>query len=271
MGLQFPAPFYDILVVPTGASSGARIVIDGTTGTIEIYDSSNDLRIRMGMDASFIEFLTGDADEETTGLIGTVIASGFPSDRLLLELQSPGFGDTINDQDHSTLRLYGGTRDGTSIPPEIRTSLGLGTLLGGGFADNVCLGRGIVARMIPLTGNSSGFTADSTTDMGITNVTVHDGNVYDIHCHTRWDLSAAGLWTLECHVNGTKIGEFGTASGAGAAQGIIDGTVEWDTTATAVTDDITVVANEELGAATFTLLGSATNRRTLTLKHAGQG
>lgn len=269
MGLSFPAPFYDILVIPTGASSGARIVIDGTTGTIEIYDSTDDLRIRMGMDASAIEFLTGDVDELTHGAIQTAIASGFPSDQLLLELQSPGFGDTFTDQDHASMRLISGTRDGTSFPADIRTSLGFGTLGGGGLGDNVSLGRGTVQRQ-KLTGDSSGFTADSTTDMTLVNNSVHKGRLYEICCHTNWTLNAAGVWALDCHVNGSKIGSFGATGISGTVLGIIDGRVEWEPTVSGFTEDITVVANELSGAATFTLTAAADNPRTLTLKDIGQ-
>jgi hypothetical protein len=43
--VQFGFPFLDVLVIPTDAGPGdARIVIDGTTGLIEIYDE-NDVRI----------------------------------------------------------------------------------------------------------------------------------------------------------------------------------------------------------------------------------
>lgn len=268
MGLSFPAPFYDILVVPTGASSGARIVIDGTTGTIEIYDSANDLRIRMGMDASSIEFLTGDVDELTSGLIGTVIASGFPSDVLHLDLQSPGFGDTDNDQDHATISLISGSRDGTSLSPDIRTSLGFGTLGGGGQGDNISLGRGIISRQT-LTSNSSGFTADSTTDMTVVNVPVHLDRTYGINLHSRWSINDAGTWALECHVNGSKIGDFDWVDATAARSGQADGTVQWEPSATATTDDITVVANELSGTSTLTFIAAANTPRWLTVIDMG--
>lgn len=47
------------LTVPTGATSGARIVIDGTTGQILIYDAGNQLIGKL--DPAGIEFLTGGA------------------------------------------------------------------------------------------------------------------------------------------------------------------------------------------------------------------
>ena len=40
-------PFFDILTLPTGATTGGRIVLDGTTGDILIYDNSNVVRVRI--------------------------------------------------------------------------------------------------------------------------------------------------------------------------------------------------------------------------------
>lgn len=39
--MQFPFPFFDILVIPIGAVSGTRIEIDGTTGEIRFYNSAD--------------------------------------------------------------------------------------------------------------------------------------------------------------------------------------------------------------------------------------
>lgn len=39
--MQYPVPAYTTFVIPTGATTGARIVFDGTTGLILVYNSSN--------------------------------------------------------------------------------------------------------------------------------------------------------------------------------------------------------------------------------------
>lgn len=46
--MQFPNPYYVTFVIPTGATAGARIVLNGTTGQIEIYNSSNQLVTTLG-------------------------------------------------------------------------------------------------------------------------------------------------------------------------------------------------------------------------------
>lgn len=39
--MQYPVPAYTTFVIPTGATTGARIVFDGTTGMILVYNSAN--------------------------------------------------------------------------------------------------------------------------------------------------------------------------------------------------------------------------------------
>lgn len=39
--MQYPVPAYTTFTIPTGATTGARIVFDGTTGLIKVYNSSN--------------------------------------------------------------------------------------------------------------------------------------------------------------------------------------------------------------------------------------
>jgi len=39
--MEFPNTYQQVLTIPTGATTGARIVINGITGTIQVYNSSN--------------------------------------------------------------------------------------------------------------------------------------------------------------------------------------------------------------------------------------
>ena len=52
--MQYPNPYYVSFVIPTGATSGARIVLNGITGEIEIYNSANQLVDRIGGAQGFI-------------------------------------------------------------------------------------------------------------------------------------------------------------------------------------------------------------------------
>lgn len=263
MGLTFPFPFIDVLTLPTDASTGRRIVIDGVNGLILFYDSTNDLRIRMGEEA-FIEFSSGDTGEEARGTIGSALASGFPSDTLVTTIQSPGF-DQLSSQ--ADLSLWSWSRDGTSVSPDIRTSFGFGD--GSGSSDFVALGRGMFAKEI-LNANSSGFTGDSVTDMNLDNVQVFQDRTYEIHLHTMVQVTgAAGEWALLARVNGTSIGRLGYIDLAAGERMLVDGTVIWNAPATAQTDDIDVFADEISGTSTLTLEANATIPRTLTLKDVG--
>lgn len=46
--MEFPVPSVSIFTIPTGATSGQRIVIDGTTGLILVYNASNQLVDKIG-------------------------------------------------------------------------------------------------------------------------------------------------------------------------------------------------------------------------------
>ncbi len=55
------------LVLPAGAISGQRIVLDGDLGTIEFFDGNNVRRLRIGQFFDGIEFFSGQASETNPG------------------------------------------------------------------------------------------------------------------------------------------------------------------------------------------------------------
>lgn len=60
MGNSWSNTSVTTLVIPTGATTGARVIIDGTTGLISIYNSTNELVDEIGgPDGSIISFATG--------------------------------------------------------------------------------------------------------------------------------------------------------------------------------------------------------------------
>lgn len=112
--------FTGTLVIPTGATTGARVEINGTTGRIEVYDANDDLAYVIdgaipGATAGpagepqvvvysngfngVVEFPTNDPDEQTPARVASVVYnSGQANERMALEVQGPAHdvdGDRI--------------------------------------------------------------------------------------------------------------------------------------------------------------------------------
>lgn len=79
------------LVLPAGATSGRRIVLDGVNGTISIFDTAGKLRDRLGQGAG-LELFTGDASEVLDGLVIADVIGAGGTRQLALTVQSPDFG-----------------------------------------------------------------------------------------------------------------------------------------------------------------------------------
>lgn len=70
--MRFDFPFIDVLVIPTGATTGVRIEIDGVNGTITGYDASNNVVFQLnGTDAIWGNIPSG-TRVEIDGDTGTV-------------------------------------------------------------------------------------------------------------------------------------------------------------------------------------------------------
>lgn len=278
-----------ILVLPTGATIGPRIVLNGIEGVIEVYNAADDLfafidpdlgigavegdqyaRLSIDPTGPLLLLDAGDPDTETRpNILGRVLGgAGLGSRNLRITINSGQFPG----RNSSRIFAYSASFDGTEDPVIVLSTsdVQLGASNGTGTAPNPAgsFPRGIDRRQ-ELTANSAGYTVDTTTDMALSNVSVIGGRTYEIRLHSQWGLSAAGTWRLECHLNGVMIGEFGWASATAAIQDSVDGVVHWTPATTADTDDITVVANEVTGAATLTLQADATTPRTLTVKDVG--
>ena len=78
------------LTLPTGQTTGQRIVLDGVNGLIDIFDTANILRIELGQ-TDGIRLFTGDPSENVSGHINAVIVGAGASRRLALLLDSPQF------------------------------------------------------------------------------------------------------------------------------------------------------------------------------------
>ena len=85
-----PIALLQSLTLPAGALSGQRIVLDGNTGLIQIFDSAGLKRIELGQ-TDGIRLSTGDASENVSGHINAVVVGAGASRRLTLLFDSPQF------------------------------------------------------------------------------------------------------------------------------------------------------------------------------------
>lgn len=254
MGLAFPFPFIDVLTLPTDATTGTRIVLDGVNGQILLYNSSNQLVgswipsalvVQEGSGGDFIQLLPS----FTPSWGGNVPAIRLNNSIILHDDNVVGPGDGVAITDFVTnlgdLLIEG--------PSQIFQSIARGHI-----------------KSFASTSNSSGFTADTTTDMVVSNVEVVADRLYQVHLHTQYDLSAAGVWNLNFRVNGTVTDRFAVINEGAAKVGTIDASVYWRPTVTTTTDDVDLAVDEVAGASTLTLQAAATARRTLAVIDVGR-
>jgi len=102
------------LVLPFGATTGRRIVLDGIAGTISIYDASDLLRVRLGASNDGLELWSGQADEFLAGNVQG-LATGSPlsaTRRMSTTLESGAF----NGRSKAIIDLTSESFDGTIDP-----------------------------------------------------------------------------------------------------------------------------------------------------------
>jgi hypothetical protein len=135
------------------------------------------------------------------------------------------------------------------------------------------IGLGILRKQV-LTGNDSIHSASATTDMALSNVSVIAGHDYEIHFASRLQLAGASVseWQVNVFLNGSVLDRIEHVENTAAVtyNTRLDGTVLWTPSVTSTTDDLDIRVVEGAGAQTFQLLGTATAKRILTLKHCGQ-
>lgn len=127
--------FTGTLVIPTGATTGARIEIDGTTGRIEVYDAADVLvyvidgsipgatagpagspQAIMGATASlgYVQFPTNRAIEDFASvLLAAVGDAGLATEYATLQLQGPA---VTGANDRLVLAIHSQKNDGSTTP-----------------------------------------------------------------------------------------------------------------------------------------------------------
>jgi hypothetical protein len=131
--------------------------------------------------------------------------------------------------------------------------------------------RGIIGQDIH-TSDSAVWSADADTDLGFTNLSVIQNHVYRFELRARAVVLvsvADGIWAIELHVNGTKVGEFDYLQRPNSRTSNAAGTVEWTAPATLATDDFVVHVNELAGTSTLQFEAAANNPRWLSVTDLG--
>lgn len=111
------AVFLRGFTLPFGATTGRRIVFDGVNGTIEFYDASNNLRMRLGgSPTSSIDLSTSNASEIREGgaLALTHIVSG--ETYLSTRLEGPSSSNDGIGDEYAQIELRSRSLDGSEPP-----------------------------------------------------------------------------------------------------------------------------------------------------------
>lgn len=274
------------LVLPAGATSGPRLILDGVNAQILLYNLAGLLYGSITPAGGFqvfnpsvpgqlvgldilgglpvLQLATGDADEDVPGrLIGVVDGVG-GTRNLLVDIASGNFAGG----DRGRIVLSSSSQDGTE-PSHVNVDASDVRLL------DESLPRGIVDQFFD-DADGATFTGDSVTDMVINNVAstrggVIGGRTYEVHLHTLVELSAAaGQWNVFLRVNGSNLGRFDRLVGAEVQRPMVDASLFWTPAVDSSTDDLDVFVDEVVGGADLTLLGSADDLlRTLTVTDLG--
>jgi len=92
--MRFGFPFLDVLVLPTGATSGRRIVLDGINGVIQLYRADDTLAIQLGGAGIFedaLTFWTGDPAEDFPAFISSSVTGAGATRNLVFSFVAPTF------------------------------------------------------------------------------------------------------------------------------------------------------------------------------------
>lgn len=194
--------FDGTLTIPTGATTGERIVIDGETGTITVYDASN--RVVAEIDGS-VGFLTQSAGGNTAQLSPTgavrVGSSNWDNPASLSALPSLadfGFSTLLASATNDT--APGDARIGLILDPGTQSGTTPGTVqiraLDSSAKTNLVLGTTDVGRgLLDYTDIAANTATTTTTEtIGITSdaVTFETGRAYEILIKGYVQSSVAG-------------------------------------------------------------------------------
>jgi hypothetical protein len=287
--MDFNFPFVDVLVLPVGATSGQRIIIDGVNGTIEVYDANDVLIGFFGPFGGFMQVFVRDpsgANVQLAAGSGVAAIELNPPDFATHTVVTGRFQADIDETPGDPYLVLGSpTIDGGT---DMRLFI-IGEGVSGGRprvvvdagddsdADLVVndrpIGLGLLRQQSLASSEAAAHSGSATTDMALSNVSVIAGNTYAIHLGARLQLAGASVseWEVNVHINGTEFQRIAHIENTAAVtyNTRIDGTVYWTPSVTAATDDIDIRIVESAGAQTFQLVASATARRTLSLIHLG--
>ena len=118
----------------------------------------------------------------------------------------------------------------------------------------------IVARQT-LTGNSSTFTTDATSDFALSGVVVRAERLYKVSLRTQVNLTALGTWNANLHVDGTLTDRMIAFDQTAAGRTFFAGGLLWEPTSGTKSLDIRV--DEIAGTAdlTFEAAGGTASRQ----------
>ncbi len=181
------------LVLPAGATSGRRIVLDGVNGLIEVYDAAGLLRERIGF-ADAYELSSGDPAEVLLADLQAVVNDLGASNQLQLAIESPGYaGGRIRP----IITMDSQSADGTI--PSLITLLAAAVdieaagdggpdiwLDGGPAAGGVSLPRGLMAS----ASITSNFAAGTPNETDVTGLSV------------TWLAAPARAYVIQAHARG---------------------------------------------------------------------
>ena len=268
------------LVLPAGATTGPRIVLNGLAGRIEIYDAAGDLYATIDpttgittflagdpdtfvrlitdlTDGPLIEFGQSDSDVNIPGYIQQYIAGAGGTRNLVMELSPGKFSGAFDSYIIITSESEDGTEDGhvNIKSDDLRV-------------DGQSLPRGLSPGLDFVDTGNDAHTITEVTDMVIADYFAIGGRTYEVVMKSQWILSGAATWDLEFRVAGTIEDRFAQLQVGSGTTGTISSTCLW-TPASTGTYDLDVYAVEVAGVATLTLNGFAAGPRRLYVKDLG--
>jgi len=183
------------LILPFGAASGQRVVLDGDSGLISIFDNSDQERLRLGGTGSDrILLFTGDASENQGADIGAFVIGSGNTRQLAIVTDAPQFSGLSFATIVETSESFDGT-----VPCDIELAADLIKFTGINVTpdlqvDGVSLPRGLVNGIAQSTAATTAVTTTETKDDGVGDYafTVKTGHFYRVTYQCRARSSAAG-------------------------------------------------------------------------------
>lgn len=201
---------FDSLVIPTGSTTGQRILIDGVNGQIIVYDNNNEVRLRIGFPPGTLELGTGDASESSLGNLQAFVTGSGATRRLSTTLEPPTFAG----RNRPAITLSSESFDGaveTAIAILADTIAFDRVLASGGDMTykGISMPRGLMSGgRFTASGNDSARAAGVATDMTVT-VSLVANRLYKVTLNSQFSLGTAGaVYAEELDHDGTIVGRF---------------------------------------------------------------